>query len=98
MDKKLTGETAEQLAKQPIQYQTAATLLPGTYTLKVLARDDETGRIGTYMRKFIIPNLTRRKPRSDQFGGAEQSAHKHEDALYTATRDRPQPSLLIHEG
>ena len=48
VDIKLSGETAAQLAKQPIQYDTGFTLLPGTYSLKFLARDDETGRIGTY--------------------------------------------------
>src|SRR5581483_1092365 len=63
VDKKLTGETAAQLAKQPIQYNTAFTLLPGTYTVKVLARDDETGRIGTYMGKFLIPNLNKETKR-----------------------------------
>ncbi len=57
VDKKLTGQTAAQLARQPIQYQTAFTILPGGYTLKVLARDDETGRIGTYIAKFVVPNL-----------------------------------------
>ncbi len=56
---KLTDETAAQLAKQPIQYDTVLTLLPGSYTIKFLARDDETGRIGTYMRKFVIPNLAK---------------------------------------
>jgi len=59
VDKKLTGETAAQLGHQPIQYQCAFTQLPGTYTLKVLARDDETGRIGTYIAKFVVPNLAK---------------------------------------
>ena len=35
--------------KRPIQYDTGFTLLPGNYTIKLLARDDETGRIGTFM-------------------------------------------------
>ena len=63
VDKKLTGETVAQLARQPIQYQTAFTQLPGAYAIKVLARDDETGRIGTYMSKFVIPNLNKEKER-----------------------------------
>jgi len=57
VDVKLTGETAAQLARQPVQYDTAFTILPGTYSVKLLARDDETGRIGTYMTKFVVPNL-----------------------------------------
>ena len=56
---KLTGETAAQLAKVPIEYTTGFTLLPGKYSIKLLARDDETGRIGTYLTHFTIPNLQR---------------------------------------
>jgi VWFA-related protein len=63
VDKKLSDETAAQLARQPIQFQTAFTLLPGTYTIKVLARDDVTGRIGTYFHKFVIPNLNKEQQR-----------------------------------
>jgi hypothetical protein len=63
VDIKLTGETAAELVKRPIQYDTGFTLLPGTYTIKVLARDDETGRIGTYINKFLIPNLNKEEKR-----------------------------------
>ncbi|MES1258015.1 MAG: VWA domain-containing protein [Acidobacteriota bacterium] len=63
VDIKLTGETAAELVKRPIQYDTGFTLLPGNYTIKVLARDDETGRIGTYINKFLIPNLNKEEKR-----------------------------------
>jgi VWFA-related protein len=63
VDIKLTGETAAELAKRPIQYDTGFTLLPGAYTIKVLARDDETGHIGTYINKFVIPNLNKEEKR-----------------------------------
>jgi VWFA-related protein len=56
---KLTDATAQQLATQPIEYDTGVTLLPGKYTIKLLARDDETGRIGTYQTNFVIPNLNK---------------------------------------
>ncbi|MGH9393935.1 MAG: VWA domain-containing protein, partial [Terriglobales bacterium] len=56
---KLTGETAAQLAKVPIEFTAGFTLLPGKYSIKLLARDDETGRIGTYLTHFTIPNLQR---------------------------------------
>lgn len=54
---KLTDQTASELAKRPIEYDTGFTLLPGKYTIKFLARDDETGRIGTYQTTFVIPDL-----------------------------------------
>jgi VWFA-related protein len=56
---KLSDATAAELARRPIEYDTGFTLLPGTYMIKFLARDDETGRIGTYQAYFTIPNLNR---------------------------------------
>src|SRR6185437_12185298 len=54
---KLSDETAAELAKRPVEYDTGFTLLPGKYNIKFLARDDETGRIGTFQTPFVIPNL-----------------------------------------
>jgi len=51
------------LATRPIQYETGFTLLPGKYVIKFLARDAETGRIGTYQRSFTVPNLNREEKR-----------------------------------
>ena len=60
----LTLDTASipALAKTPIIYETSFVLLPGNYTLKVLARDQTTGRIGSTNLPFTIPNLNRRQP------------------------------------
>ena len=63
VDIKLTGETAAELAKRPIEYDAGFTLLPGKYVIKFLARDDETGRIGTYQSTFVIPNLNKEEKR-----------------------------------
>jgi hypothetical protein len=63
VDIKLTDATAIELAKRPIQYDCGFTLLPGKYTIKVLARDNETGRIGTYQTSFTVPNLNRETER-----------------------------------
>jgi hypothetical protein len=56
---KLSDATAADLARRPIEYDTGFTLLPGKYQIKFLARDDETGRIGTYQTVFVIPNLNK---------------------------------------
>ena len=56
---KLSDATAAELAKRPIEYDTGYTLLPGKYMIKFLARDDETGRIGTFQTTFVIPNLNK---------------------------------------
>ena len=60
---KLSDSTAAQLATHPIQYETGFTLLPGKYVIKYLARDAETGRIGTYQMSFAIPNLNKEDKR-----------------------------------
>ncbi|HUB51981.1 MAG TPA: VWA domain-containing protein [Terracidiphilus sp.] len=60
---KLSDATATELARRPIEYDTGFTLLPGRYEIKFLARDDETGRIGTYQANFTIPNLNKEDKR-----------------------------------
>ncbi len=85
VDIKLSDATALELAKRPIQYDTGFTLLPGKYTIKVLARDDETGRIGTYQTTFTIPNLNKedkRIPISSVVLSSQRVDLK--DALYNA--------------
>src|SRR6185503_4105987 len=52
-----------ELSRKPIQYDTGFTLLPGKYMIKVLARNAETGRIGTYQTSFVIPNLMKEEKR-----------------------------------
>jgi VWFA-related protein len=55
---KLKGENAGQLAKRNLAYDTGFTLQPGTYTLKFLARENETGKMGTFETRFVVPDLT----------------------------------------
>ena len=55
---KLKGQTAADLAKHPLEYDTGFTLAPGKYNLKFLARENETGKMGTYEINFVIPDLT----------------------------------------
>jgi len=84
-----------------VQYETAFTVLPGNYVLKVLARNEITGRIGTFQTAFTVPNLDREAARlpissvvlTNQRVGAS-------DALYTvrqkiaAEKENP----LVWEG
>jgi VWFA-related protein len=59
---KLAQQTAAQLSSRPIAYDTGFTLPPGTYNLKFLARENETGKMGTYETKFTIPDLAPDRP------------------------------------
>src|SRR5262249_44116489 len=63
IDIKLSDATAAELAKRPIQYVTGFTTLPDSYKIKILARDAETGRIGTFEMPFVIPNLNKEEKR-----------------------------------
>jgi len=63
LDVPISNETAAQLATRPIQYYTGFTLLPGKHVIKLLGRDAETGRIGTYQTAFTIPNLVKEQQR-----------------------------------
>ena len=54
---------AAQVTRRPIQYETGFSLLPGSYVIKMLARDTTTGRIGTYQKAFVVPNLEREQVR-----------------------------------
>ena len=88
-DVKLSDATAAQLAKKPIEYDTGYTLLPGKYTIKVLARDDETGRIGTYQRSFTIPNLNK-VDKQVPISAVVLSSQKVDlkDAIYNSTKEK----------
>jgi len=55
---KLSDQDAAQLAKKNMQYDTGFTLPPGKYKLKFLARENQTGKMGTFETQFTIPDLT----------------------------------------
>jgi len=55
---KLKGDDVGQLAKRNLAYDTGFTLPPGSYSLKFLARENETGKMGTFETTFTIPDLT----------------------------------------
>ena len=86
---KLKDEAASQLSKRTLQYDTGFTLAPGAYTLKFLARDNETGKMGTFETKFTIPDLTT-EPRFLPISSVVLSnqREKLDAAIATAERDR----------
>jgi VWFA-related protein len=88
-DISLSDSTAAELAKRPIEYDTGFTLLPGKYTVKFLARDAETGRIGTYMNTFVVPNLLKEEKRIP-ISSVVLSSQRIElkDALFNAEKDK----------
>ena len=55
---KLKGDEATSLTKRNLQYDSGFTLPPGDYTIKFLARENVSGKMGTFESKFTIPNLS----------------------------------------
>lgn len=85
----LSNKTAAELAKSPIEYDAGFTLLPGKYTVKFLARDAETGHIGTYMNTFVVPNLVKEEKRIP-ISSVVLSSQRIDvnDALFNAEKDK----------
>jgi len=86
---KLSDATAQELAKRAIEYDTGFTVLPGKYVIKFLARDDETGRIGTYQTSFMVPNLNKEEKRV-AISSVVLSSQKVElkDAIFNAVKGK----------
>jgi VWFA-related protein len=89
VDVKISDATAAELAKRPIGYATGFTLLPGTYKVKLLARDAETGRIGTFETKFVVPNLNKEEKRVP-ISSVVLSSQREDmrEALFNASKDK----------
>jgi VWFA-related protein len=102
MDIKVSDATAAQLATRPILLQTGFTLLPGkNYVIKLLARDAETGRMGTYQTTFTVPNLmkeVKRIPISSVVLGGQRVPLG--DALYSVEQKISSEAVnpLVFEG
>jgi VWFA-related protein len=99
---KLSDATAIELAKRPIEYDTGFTILPGKYTIKFLARDDETGRIGTYQTAFVIPNLNKEEKRIPISSVVLSSQRVDlKNALYNAVKNKDRAETanpLVQDG
>jgi hypothetical protein len=100
LDIALSDQNAAEIVHRPVQYETGFTLLPGKYVIKVLARDAETGRIGTYQAAFQIPNLNReqqRVPISSVVLGSQRVPLSN--AIYNAKKDTAeQVNPLVYDG
>ena len=58
---KLNDTDAEKIGRRYLQYDSVLTLAPGTYDLRFLARENLTGKMGTFETKFTVPDLSAAK-------------------------------------
>jgi VWFA-related protein len=52
---------AAAIAHRHLQYDTVLTLAPGKYTIRFLARENSSGKMGTFEENFTIPDLSAEK-------------------------------------
>jgi len=55
--------TTDTLAARQVLYQTALTLPPGRFSLKVVVRENTEGRMGTFETPVIVPELKQASPK-----------------------------------
>jgi VWFA-related protein len=58
---KLSDADASQLEHRNVQYDTGLTVPPGKYNLRFLARENQTGKMGTFETNFVVPDLSASK-------------------------------------
>jgi VWFA-related protein len=58
---RLRDETAGKLAGASLLYDTGFTLVPGSYKIKMLVRENQSGKMGTFETAFKIPDLVTEK-------------------------------------
>jgi VWFA-related protein len=56
---KLNEANAAKIGQRHLQYDAGITLAPGNYTLRFLARENQTGKMGTFETKFTVPDLSK---------------------------------------
>jgi hypothetical protein len=89
VDLELKGDKAAEITKHPVAYDTGFTLKPGSYTLKFLVRENETGKIGTFQQTFTIPNLTTDQPTLPTSSVIlSNQIQPMTEALYSAEKDK----------
>ena len=54
---KVEGEAFEQLLSSNILYQGEITLAPGTYRLKTVVRENQSGKLGTFEGPLVLPEV-----------------------------------------
>jgi len=54
---KLAVQPSQDVKRKTVQYETGFTLPPGTYRLKVVLRENQSGAVGSYERDIVVPDL-----------------------------------------
>jgi VWFA-related protein len=58
---KFNEADAAKIGQRHLQYDSGLTLAPGNYDLRFLARENQSGKMGTFETKFTVPDLSQSK-------------------------------------
>ena len=86
---KLALDASQQARRKNIQYATSFTLAPGRYHLKVVARENQTGNMGTFETDLNVPDLRKAPIKLSSIVLSSQHA---------PAPPKSAPSPLIHDG
>ena len=77
---KLAVNTSNEVRRKNVQYDNSVVLPPGTYHLKIVVRENQSGRMGSFETDFTIPDLksTPLKMSSVLLASQMQPAGKHD--------------------
>jgi len=56
---RLAPETADDLKRKTVQYETGFEMPPGKYHVKMVVRENQDGTIGSYETDFVVPDVRR---------------------------------------
>ena len=105
---RLDQETAGEVERKQIQYDTGFSLAPGKYTVRLVARENGEGKIGTFETAFTVPDLAsgnalrlssvilsnQRAPAKQQIAAAQKDKKlQAENALIDETGNKLVPNV-----
>ncbi len=91
---KLSDADVSQLEHRHLQYDAGLTLPPGSYDLKFLARENQTGKMGTFETNFVVPDLT--ASRNLRMSSVILSSQKEDVKAAVGSADSDKRALANH--
>jgi len=98
---KLDEAAASQLGRRSFQYDTGLTLGSGEYSLRFLARENLSGKMGTFETKFVVPDLSK-ETKGLRVSSVIWSSQREKLTAAVGTADKDKKALanhpLVHDG
>jgi VWFA-related protein len=88
---KLAVDETQQVTRKNVQYETGFTLVPGSYHLKFVVRENQTGRMGSFETEIVVPDFKKSPLKLSSVVLASQQTANAKAAKHD-------PSPLIRDG